>query len=84
MQATICKTLDEFEQAPAGAVFYVDDDALMKCPGCGQESCCPERQGDNHPSWTMDKATHTWQPSVHHKAGCGWHGHLVNGQWVPV
>lgn len=84
VNATICLDFDAMEAAPPGAIHYLDGGAIIKCPGCGSESFCEERRGDNHPSWTMDHQTQTWQPSVHHSAnGCGWHGFLKNGVWGP-
>ncbi len=84
MKATIYDDHDAFESGPAGSVYYLGGGAIIKCPGCGSESACDERSDDNHPSWVMDKATHTWSPSVHHNKGCGWHGWLKNGEWVSV
>ena len=84
MKAGVFEDHDAFEAAGAGAVMYLGGGAIIKCPGCGKESACDERKGDNHPSWVMDRATNTWQPSVHHSKGCGWHGYLRNGQWESV
>lgn len=83
MKAHICTTYDEFEKAGLGAVIYTEPKgALIKCPGCGSESALDERGRDNHPSWVMDKQTHTFTPSIHHQRGCGWHGWLKNGEFV--
>lgn len=90
IKAMFYDDLDQFEAAGPGAIMYLDGSALIKCPGCGRESCCTERRGENHPSWIMDKTTNSWQPSVHHNGGppqypsCGWHGYLTNGEWISV
>lgn len=85
IKAEIYDDFDLFEAAGAGAIIYCEDSAIMKCPGCGMESCCTERaDGRSRPSWIMDKTTQSWQPSVHHEKGCGWHGFLTNGYWVSV
>jgi hypothetical protein len=85
MKAHICNIYEDFENAGAGAVIYTEPNgALIKCPGCGNESALDERQGDNHPSWVMDKQAHTFTPSIHHLRGCGWHGYLTNGEFVSV
>jgi len=83
MKANICATFDDFEAADKGAIYYFDDGAANKCPGCGKECFLAERHDNNHPSWEIDRATNTLSPSVNHNVeGCGWHGWLRNGEWV--
>lgn len=84
MKAVVYTDMDEFENGPPGSIVYCKGSALIKCPGCGTISSCSERTGDNHPSWAMDKVEGSWQPSVHHLHGCGWHGFLTKGEWKPV
>ncbi len=61
-----------------GDYHLVMDGAIMCCPGCGQRS-------GPRGKWTYDAATRSLSPSVKHDVelgGCGWHGHLTNGQWI--
>lgn len=83
LEAVVHSDFDAFERAEGGAILYIEGAALIKCPGCASESACEERNGANHPSWVMDRRSNTWQPSVHHAAGCGWHGWLKDGAWEP-
>lgn len=57
-----------------------------RCPGCNQECWLPVNGQGATNGWN---ATGDWpesitlSPSVLHRP-CGWHGHLVSGEWVPV
>lgn len=54
----------------------------FKCPGCGSVIGIGSPYGDRA-GWTIDFTTLTASPSILHdrsKGGCGWHGHLVNGE----
>jgi len=64
---------------------------MMRCPGCGQESALPIAS-EGHAGWAVtagDVRTGeglTLSPSVHHTTGlggCGWHGWVRGGRWVP-
>lgn len=61
---------------------------MMRCPGCGQESALPIASA-GHAGWAVTAgdvrtgAGLTLSPSVWHRAGCGWHGYVRDGRWVP-
>lgn len=71
------------EREPAGFIFA--------CPGCGSQLHLPVGPRAGGPSWTVtagDPRTGvglSLSPSIHHAAphGCGWHGYLSNGNFVP-
>lgn len=66
---------------------------LFACPGCGQHSGLYLHPPDpGTPRWRViggaaERAEGlTLAPSIHHTAergGCGWHGFLTNGVFVP-
>lgn len=60
----------------------------IKCPGCGEQSALPLDGSTDpaSPGWALThvKGRITLTPSVHHDVpGCGWHGHLRDGEWTP-
>lgn len=92
VRAIVCASKADFEAAGPGAIFlwrFSDKAAgyaLVKCPGCGDESAMHLRPpGSPHPddsqSWeasgTPDKLT--FSPSVNCVGCCGWHGWLKDG-----
>lgn len=83
MIATVCETLEEFELAGPGAVYWANDTSLFnKCPGCGR-SAVLRIGGDVRPRWILESAEPlTLSPSVHSVGCCGWHGFLRGGEWV--
>ena len=70
---------------------------ILTCPGCGQQSGLALHPRDpGVPRWTVtagdpSKAEGlTLSPSIHHRqtahpltTGCGWHGYLREGRFVP-
>lgn len=61
---------------------------VMCCPGCGVMNALPFHPRPDPPAWNWngDRINPTLTPSVLHtkeKGGCGWHGYLTNGEWVP-
>ncbi len=56
------------------------------CPGCAERLSL--QTSEPGPRWTasgdLDAGTLTLTPSIHHQQGCGWHGHLVDGTFIPV
>lgn len=55
------------------------------CPcGCGRDGWLPFRP-ESSPSWEWDgdRDAPTLRPSVLQVGGCGWHGWLRAGVWVP-
>lgn len=55
---------------------------IMCCPGCGKLSA--PRDNTKH---IYNPETKSVQPSIVHDqelGGCGWHGHLTNGEFIPV
>ena len=53
---------------------------IFRCPGCKQ----PINIGEK--GWKVDSSTISATPSIVHdkdKGGCGWHGHLKNGELNP-
>lgn len=62
------------------------------CAGCGSRSYLAISDNNPGPRWTVaaGDAAHpegvTLSPSIHHsreRGGCGWHGYLRNGRFVP-
>lgn len=62
------------------------------CPGCGSRSFLALGPENPHPRWTVTAGdasrpeTVTLSPSIFHtveRGGCGWHGHLTRGVFVP-
>ena len=63
---------------------------LIICPGCTAPTflCFEASHADHHPVWAWDGDVErpTLLPAIHHRAdhgGCGWHGHLTRGFFVP-
>lgn len=63
----------------------------IRCPGCGRLSSLPLDSRERSDSWMhsgdlVTGAGLTLSPSVHHtveRGGCGWHGWMRVGRWVP-
>lgn len=62
------------------------------CPGCGGTSFLALSGENPEPRWTVTEGdvarpdAVTLSPSILHdraRGGCGWHGHLVRGRFVP-
>ena len=70
---------------------------ILTCPGCGQQSGLFLHPRDpGVPRWTVTSGDPskaeglTLSPSIHHQkttnpltSGCGWHGYLREGRFVP-
>jgi len=61
---------------------------LFLCPcGCGEFAGIgfdvPAAEGLNGPKWKWDGNDNapTITPSIRRLGGCGWHGHLINGEF---
>lgn len=75
---------------PGDAKYFTNHSGLrlgglnIRCPGCGTLSVLPFRPVEEGPAWDWDgnKALPTLVPSIWHKGGCGWHGHLIAGKFV--
>ena len=71
----------EFREHPAGKVAGI----AFRCPcGCGREGFLPIGQG-KAVSWEWDgnRTRPTLTPSIRQRGGCGWHGWLAAGVWLP-
>ena len=62
------------------------------CGKCGQRAYLPfanpisggEYSAGGHPTWQRTGETFetlTLRPSIQRMGGCGWHGHLINGEF---
>ena len=67
------------------------EDLAIACPGCGRRSSLPLVPGYQS-RWTVtagnvrDPSSLTLAPSIFHRVedgGCGWHGYLTQGVFVP-
>lgn len=74
---------------PGQAGKYVHDHLQFACPGCGLFGairCGHPKPGDS-PSWDItagnldDVTTLSLSPSIHCLGCCGWHGHLIAGEF---
>lgn len=82
---------------PGDVEPYIDEEGRLWalgicCPGCGSGSLLRLGAVASGPSWQTvagDPRTGeglTLSPSVHHTTGlggCGWHGWVRGGRWVP-
>jgi len=80
-----------------GAVEVLQLDGVVwgygfACPGCGQRSFLALGAENPSPRWSVaagdvrDPSTVTLSPSIFHtkeRGGCGWHGWLRAGSFVP-
>jgi hypothetical protein len=62
------------------------------CPGCGERSFLALHGENPEPRWTVveghvarPESVSLTPPILHERArgGCGWHGHLTRGRFVP-
>lgn len=85
------------EYTTPGAVFIDADNTykdhlLFACPGCGRmgsiRATHPKDQGGRSWDITKGKLTEpeslTLSPSINCVGCCGWHGHLVDGEFKSV
>lgn len=61
---------------------------ILVCPGCRALTSIAFYPYDGHHvwSWNGDEVKPTCAPSIIHapsKGGCGWHGHLIDGEFRP-
>lgn len=59
---------------------------LYVCPcGCGKPGAVrfgtPGNPDDPRWIWDLNRAEPTLTPSIRRRTDCGWHGHLVKGEW---
>lgn len=71
----------------AGAIGHDRVDSLLFiCPcGCGvlgALSFDPNNEGPKW-AWNGNREKPTLSPSIQKTCECRWHGHLVNGVWIP-
>lgn len=83
----------QFCYAAPGKARQLDqgDHLLFACPGCGQTGAIrashPKADNGNGATWDItggslaDVTTLTLSPSIHCVGCCGWHGHLVGGEF---
>ncbi|WP_407541484.1 DUF6527 family protein [Deinococcus radiomollis] len=59
---------------------------VLSCPGCGERLSLRTDGPGQHwtPAGDLDAGTLTLTPSIHHAPGCGWHGYLQNGTFIPL
>ena len=59
---------------------------VLSCPGRGERLSL--RTDGPGPHWTatgdLDAGSLTLTPSIHHVQGCGWHGYLQDGTFIPL
>lgn len=94
MKAAQFIDFDDFrDSGQAGSICFMENVEAgvqgfgIKCAGCGHESYLTV-DGESHGwKWDGNREHPTLTPSVFHtkeKGGCGWHGYLRSGEWVPV
>lgn len=59
---------------------------IIFCPGCARELWIATTGPGAHwnESGDLDAGTLSITPSIWHHDDCEWHGHLVNGQFIPI
>ena len=76
----VAKWLSDTEGKPNSALTYT-------CPcGCGAVGAISVNTGEKEArawQWDGNVDKPTLSPSIQKTWGCRWHGHLVNGEWVP-
>jgi hypothetical protein len=65
-----------------GAVYPQTERIFITCPSCGQRNALPMPPF----TFTWNAETFTIGPaSISLPApGCGWHGYMRNGEWIPA
>ena len=94
--ARIVADIDADRVEPGDVEVHVIDGVVwgygFACPGCGERSFLALSGENPEPRWTVTEGdvarpeTVTLAPSILHeraRGGCGWHGFLAAGNFVP-
>lgn len=79
----------ECMRSPGDFQFYGGFQGMVICcPGCGVMTALPFNPHEPLPNWRWngDRINPSLSQNILHsnaKGGCGWHGHLTNGDFVP-